>query len=118
MFTPIDRRDSRDYTLGHMYYWQTYRSNWWGYIGKRVLLILIAFILFSFIVFSLISYAGNQDIIDPWPGRNPTHFEIQEQIKVYQTSYVIQYLHWLGNFLTGNWGNSLIYRVPVKDILF
>src|SRR3954454_570954 len=29
----------------------------------------------------------------------------------------VQYLHWLGNMLTGNWGTSFVTRQPVLELL-
>jgi|WetSurMetagenome_2_1015567.scaffolds.fasta_scaffold24892_6 peptide/nickel transport system permease protein len=99
-----------------MYNVYTYKSNWWGFIGKRVLIAVLVF----FVITLLVSFAVN---------RNPSYFSLPpvtsiEQIEEYvhsqgwDTPLIIRYFRWMGDFFTGEWGNSLVHRMPVKDMLY
>jgi ABC-type dipeptide/oligopeptide/nickel transport system permease component len=31
---------------------------------------------------------------------------------------IIRYFNWLGDYFTGDWGNSFMHQMPVRDMLF
>jgi|WetSurMetagenome_2_1015567.scaffolds.fasta_scaffold582249_1 peptide/nickel transport system permease protein len=107
-----------------MYSTYTYKSNWWGFIGKRVLITVFVFIVFSFVVFGLHIYSPlspvspNGHIIN-----DPPFMQADEVLKLRQSLYmngphVVEYFRWLGNFFSGDWGMSSMHGVSVKDMLF
>jgi peptide/nickel transport system permease protein len=102
----------------------TYKSNWWGFIAKRVLIaILVCFIFTMFVYFFVVNYPFDPNAEAPYILRNlsPEFKEkIQELNQIYHFNdpYVEKYFRWLGDFFTGNWGNSFVKRVPVWDLLF
>jgi ABC-type dipeptide/oligopeptide/nickel transport system permease component len=72
----------------------TYKSNWWGFIGKRLMIAAVAFFVISFMIFIVIhldhevySYKFMGNITEP---------------------LIVQYIHWLEDFFKGNWGYSII----------
>jgi peptide/nickel transport system permease protein len=98
----------------------TYKSNWWGFIGKRVLIAMVVFLVISFIFFSISEQAIWSFIyIDATPGADWSRMynEIKKQTGL-DKPRILRYTHWLEGFLTGDWGNSWVHRVPIKDLLF
>ena len=98
----------------------TYKSNWWGFIGKRVLIAMLAFFMISFAVLFTISYPYRVIKFDP-----PQHkiFDFPQSVIIsdqlgYDDPMVTQYFRWLGGVFSGDWGNSLMHHVPVKDLVF
>jgi hypothetical protein len=105
-----------------MYNVYTYKSNWWGFIGKRVLIAVVVFFLFTFAVSLTISstmYSSpfyftvdGEQIFYPLP-LNVTVDDEHMLIYYYpdrfypDISNVQIYVHWLGDFFTGDWGYSL-----------
>jgi len=84
----------------------TYKSNWWGYIGKRVLIAVIAFVVISLVVFVPIKEAEWNESESPFLISSST---IDEQlIKEYNEPLIISYFRWMGGFFTGDLGESLL----------
>jgi ABC-type dipeptide/oligopeptide/nickel transport system permease component len=89
----------------------TYKSNWWGFIGKRVLIAVLVFFLFTFFVyFFAVNYPfypekGLRFIITEYTTQEQRAF-IQELNQKYHflDPYMVQYFYWLGDFFEGNWG--------------
>jgi hypothetical protein len=77
-----------------MYYAQAYKSNWWGFIGKRVLIVLVAFFVISFLIFMIIHL--DHEVYFYYGMGNP------------HDSYLVQYFKWLFDFFTGDWGYSIL----------
>ena len=101
-----------------------YKRNWLGYIGKRVLIAVLAFFIITFIAFSIPEIYNNFS-----PNREPHSFsilnmprtpKIQSFIDQYHLDdpYVVRYFNRLGKFFTGEWGKSLVHNIPVWDLLF
>jgi peptide/nickel transport system permease protein len=94
----------------------TYKSNWWGFIGKRVLIAVIAFFIFSFAMFYTVN--SPMQAIHSTPILSVE--EVREIIKErgLDKPKIERYFNWLESFFTGDWGNSWVHRIPVKDLLF
>jgi peptide/nickel transport system permease protein len=94
----------------------TYKSNWWRFVGKRVLIAVVAFLLFTL----LISLAVNRNppFISLTPVTSVEQIEEYVHSQGWDTPLIVRYFRWLGGFFTGEWGNSWVHRVPVKDLLF
>jgi peptide/nickel transport system permease protein len=98
----------------------TYKSNWWGFIAKRVLIALVAFFVISFAILFTISYPFHDIKFNP-----SEHIAIDPPLYIlvgvqlgYNDPYIKQYFRWLGDFFTGEWGHSYIHKVQVKDLVF
>jgi ABC-type dipeptide/oligopeptide/nickel transport system permease component len=100
----------------------TYKSSWWGFIGKHVLITMAVFVTISMVVY--VAFHGF------WGTDNAIHIlnsiatykelpEIDVLIDKYTSGEgrITQYFQWLGGFFTGDWGRSIIHEVPVKDLL-
>ena len=103
-----------------MFYTQTYKSNWWGFIGKRLLVTVIAFFVISFLIFFTIQVNLPPPLLlsDP-PGtmsKEEVVRSIQESCEY--TGLIFLYFRWVGDFFTGDWGYSIIYNTPVKGMIF
>jgi ABC-type dipeptide/oligopeptide/nickel transport system permease component len=84
----------------------TYRSNWWGYILKHVLITVIAFFIISFLIFSIINLDldGNIGLFPLNP--SPEMTELMKQLGLYD-SFITKYFKWIGRIFTGDWGESI-----------
>jgi hypothetical protein len=129
----IDNACPRDYTGGQMEAAIVYRSNIPDYIIKCVLRLILAFFILTGVIFYSTYGVGSENIIysdltrgaivdwdispevqaklEKWWEEQITEHHLNEPI-------VVQYFYWLGDIITGDWGNSLVHRVPVKDLLF
>jgi ABC-type dipeptide/oligopeptide/nickel transport system permease component len=94
----------------------TYKSNWWGYISKKVFIVVIAFFVISFSTFYILHSYEPPIMSDPPPQSEAEYEKIVEQMEqirerlgLTQPPLIIQYFHWMGDFFTGNWGESLRY---------
>jgi peptide/nickel transport system permease protein len=88
-----------------------------GYLLRRVLLGLIVIWLVSVITFSTTQLAPGGLSILMYPGLDEEAIEIlRRQLGLDQPVWV-QYLRWLGNFVTGDLGSSFINREPVLDMI-
>jgi ABC-type dipeptide/oligopeptide/nickel transport system permease component len=84
----------------------TYKSNWWGFISKRLLIAMIAFFVISVLVFFPIQIASSHN-----PFLNIENHPPISPKRVYfitERSLFSQYLYWVGGIFTGDWGNSII----------
>jgi peptide/nickel transport system permease protein len=85
----------------------TYRSNWWGFVAKRLLIAAVVFFVISLMIFYPIY---SQPLYDPLLGNeSPAAYNQFEKDYITNRSPLItKYYHWLGHFLTGKWGTSLM----------
>ena len=100
-----------------MYNAQIYRSNWWGFIGKKILIAVIALWIISFIFFTL--------TVLPFPFDRGFHSESpiitkeqhQQVIHEYHLmdNVFTRYFYWVGGIIRGDFGNSSIFRTPAKE---
>ena len=102
-----------------MFYAQAYKSNWWSYIAKRVLIIVVAFIVISLAIFlpTQAVFAGNP-VLYYWyaqgsPGWVITEEQIDEITEMLKETYylnepiVVQYFLYIRDIFTGNFPPSL-----------
>jgi peptide/nickel transport system permease protein len=103
-----------------MYYAQAYKSNWWGFVGKRVLITAIALIVISMAIFFPAQAVFTSEPVYYWChakyGNAIIDFtaeqinEVNDFLKV--TYYlddplIMQYFRFIGGILTGNFPPSL-----------
>jgi ABC-type dipeptide/oligopeptide/nickel transport system permease component len=101
----------------------TYKSNWQGYIAKRVLFTVVAFLVITLLAYVALHGVWGPDQAVHILGLIATYKELPEMTVLmdkYTSSEgrITQYFQWLGDFFTGEWGVSIIREVPVKDLLF
>jgi peptide/nickel transport system permease protein len=92
-----------------MFYAQTQRSNWWGFIGKRVFITVIAFFVLTLVIFTAIY------VLPPFapeismsPIVNFTEMKAFSHEVGLDLPLPVQYFRWLGQIFTGDWGHSWV----------
>lgn len=89
-----------------------------AYILKRLLIGLVTLLFASVIVFAVLQVVPG-DPARLMLGMNATEDAIErlrEQMGLNEPA-ITQYLMWIGNFLTGDFGRSYTYSVPVLDLV-
>ena len=88
------------------------------YIARRAIEAIPLIIIVSIILFGIIQLTG-----DPLAAYTVDSTLTGDDIARLRHYYgldqplPIQYLHWLGNVLTGNWGTSFVSNMPVADLI-
>jgi peptide/nickel transport system permease protein len=87
-------------------------------LGKRLIQIPVVLFVVSVMTFWLIQLVPGD------PGRNalgqyatPSQVEAWDVSNGLTGSVVTRYLHWLGGFLSGNWGTSFVYLEPSRELV-
>jgi peptide/nickel transport system permease protein len=87
-------------------------------LGKRLIQIPVVLFVVSVMTYWLIQLVPGD------PGRNALgQYATPSQVQAWDVSngltgsVVTRYLHWLGGFLTGNWGTSFVYLVPSRGLV-
>ena len=83
----------------------------------------IGFILLTLFLASIIIFAATQllpgDVAQVMLGKFATEqalANLREELGLNRPAYV-QYFGWLGRFVTGDWGNSMVSRQPVRPLI-
>ncbi|OEU41574.1 ABC transporter permease [Methanosarcina sp. Ant1] len=90
-----------------------------GFIGQKILRLISLLIVVCFVSFMLIQFSP----IDPvraYIGEMPVSEEHKAKLEEYwgvNTPPQEKFLNWAGDVLKGNFGTSLIYRMPVTDVI-
>lgn len=90
-----------------------------GFIGKKVLRLISLLLVVSFVSFMLVQYSP----IDPvraYLGEMSVSAEHKAKLEEYwgvNTPPKEKFLNWAGSLLKGDFGDSLIYRMPVTDVI-
>ena len=90
-----------------------------GFIGKKALRLTSLLIIVCLASFMLIQYSP----IDPvraYIGEMPVTAEHKDKLEAYwgvNTPPQEKFLNWAGDILKGDFGTSLIYRIPVIDVI-
>jgi peptide/nickel transport system permease protein len=82
----------------------TYKSNWWGFISKRILIAVIAFFVISFMIFYIIHLNPPLPMYGDWMTLENIK-DLRHKIGI-DAPLIVQYFRWIGDFFTGNWGES------------
>jgi peptide/nickel transport system permease protein len=88
------------------------------YILRRLGSILVIMFLASIIIFSITQFLPG-DVAQLVLGQFATEEAIANLREEYglNNPFYIQYLDWAVNFVQGDWGNSLVSRMPVFPML-
>ncbi|MFZ2498702.1 MAG: ABC transporter permease [Methanosarcina sp.] len=90
-----------------------------GFVGKKILRLISLLIVVCFVSFMLIQFSP----IDPvraYIGEMPVSAEHKAKLEEYwgvNTPPQERFLNWAGDALKGNFGTSLIYRMPVSNVI-
>jgi len=90
-----------------------------GFVGKKILRLISLLLIVSFVSFMLIQFSP----IDPvraYLGEMAVSAEHKAQLEEYwgvNTPPEEKFLNWAGGILKGDFGVSLIYRMPVTDVI-
>lgn len=93
------------------------------YILKKILQAIPIFLVVSIAVFILLKMAPGDPLIQYAPSGNVAELTPEARAALEKSlgldgSYTEQYLRWLSNILHGNWGQSIINRQPVLELIF
>lgn len=90
------------------------------YLARRLLHLIPVIIIISMIIFGIIEIMPG-DPVNAYLGQgSQTTPEQQQQIRKQlglDQPFYVRYFKWLGRTVTGDFGNSLKYRKPVKDVI-
>ena len=88
------------------------------YLLRRVGFILLTLFLASIIIFAATQLLPG-DVAQVMLGKFATEqalANLREELGLNRPAYV-QYFEWLGRFVTGDWGNSMVSRQPVRPLI-
>ncbi|MDQ1276100.1 MAG: peptide/nickel transport system permease protein [Euryarchaeota archaeon] len=90
-----------------------------GFIGKKLVRLISLLIIVCFVSFMLIQ-SSPIDPVRAYIGEMPVSPEHKAKLEEYWGVNVPpqeKFLNWAGDALKGNFGTSLIYRIPVTDVI-
>jgi len=95
------------------------------YYLKRVIYIVVVFIILSIIIFFLFKLTPADPVrmytADLQQTMRPAEFEkLKEEVRAFlglDQPLIVQYFKWMGRMLTGDFGQSIVYRQPVIEIV-
>jgi ABC-type dipeptide/oligopeptide/nickel transport system permease component len=88
------------------------------YILNRLLSILLTLFLISVITFAVTSILpGDVATMIMGTQSNPEALAGLRKTLGLNDPLVVQYGRWIGGMLTGDWGKSLVFKVPIADLL-
>jgi ABC-type dipeptide/oligopeptide/nickel transport system permease component len=89
-----------------------------SFLLNRILSIILTLLLISIITFAVTNILpGDVAMMIMGTQSNPEALEgLRNSLGLNDPLYV-QYLHWIGGMLSGDWGNSLIFKVPIATLL-
>ncbi len=89
------------------------------FIGKRIGYMVVTMVVVSLLVFLLLQINVDQvaiSVLGPYSTEEQRILWLEAN-GYYRPAYV-RYFEWLGNFFTGDLGESVRFRVPVSDIMW
>lgn len=89
-----------------------------SYFIRRIGFIIVTLVLASIIIFSITQFLPG-DVAQVILGQFATETAIanlREELGLNEPAHV-QYLNWAGNFIRGDWGDSLVSRMPIRPIV-
>ncbi len=89
-----------------------------SYIIRRLAVIPLVLLVVSFVTFSLGRFAPSDYVeLQAGPRAKPETIERIREDRGLNDPVYEQYVRYLGNFLTGDFGTSTKYRLPVEDVI-
>jgi peptide/nickel transport system permease protein len=87
------------------------------YVVRRILITIPLLLVGSFLVFALVQGMG--DPLDEWKlqkPRTPAEIELAYERTGYNDPFLERYVDWVGGFVTGDWGTTVIPGSGSKDV--
>ena len=89
-----------------------------SYIIRRLAIIPLILLVVSFVAFALGRYAPSDYVeLQAGPRAKPETIERIREDRGLNDPVYEQYVRYLGNFITGDFGTSTKYRLPVEDVI-
>ena len=89
-----------------------------SYLLNRTLSIILTLLLISIITFAVTNILpGDVAMMIMGTRSNPEALEGLRQSLGLNDSLIVQYGRWIAGMLSGDWGHSLIFKVPIADLL-
>ena len=89
-----------------------------SYIFNRLLSIALTLFLITIITFAVTTILpGDVATMIMGTQSNPEALAGLRKALGLNDPLVVQYGRWIGGMVTGNWGQSLIFKVPIADLL-
>lgn len=89
-----------------------------SYFLNRTLSIILTLLLISMITFAVTNILpGDVAMMIMGTQSNPEALAGLRESLGLNDPLVLQYARWIGGMVTGNWGNSLIFKVPIATLL-
>jgi ABC-type dipeptide/oligopeptide/nickel transport system permease component len=102
---PIDRISDGDYTLGQMINAFPAKSNWWSYIGKKLVWLPVIFLILSAVIFFSVN-SGDGPPMSFTPGFTKEDVMVRMNYLGLDLPVVNRYFIWLGGVLKNDLGDS------------
>ncbi|HEX5586377.1 MAG TPA: ABC transporter permease [Acidimicrobiia bacterium] len=89
-----------------------------GFVARRLLVAIPVVLVATFVVFLLVSATGDPLAdIRTQPATDPQTVRLLEEQYHLNDPVVERYVHWLGDFVQGDWGTSFSTDRPVTDMI-
>lgn len=94
-------------------------NNMGKYIGKRLINSLVILIVATICIFIMVKASGMNPVLATLQGGRMSETALQDKLEHYGLNQPVplQYLYWLKNIATGNFGESVKYKVPVESLI-
>lgn len=90
----------------------------WKTVLRRVLIMIPQIIILSIIVFTLANFMPGDPFTGSFgPDVDPTQIEAMREAAGLNDPLPVQYVNWVRNALTGDFGRSFTYRTPVTGLI-
>ncbi|MBO4591194.1 MAG: ABC transporter permease [Eubacterium sp.] len=89
------------------------------YIGRRFINSIAILIVATICIFAMVKASGMNPVLATLQGGRLSETALQDKLEHYglDKPVPLQYLYWLKNIVTGNFGESVKYKVPVKSLI-
>ncbi|HUF54576.1 MAG TPA: ABC transporter permease [Dehalococcoidia bacterium] len=88
------------------------------YIARRLLIVPVVLLIVSFVAFALGRLTPSDYVeIQAGPRAQPETIERIREQRGLNDPIPVQYVRYMGNFVTGDFGTSAQYRLPVDDVI-
>ncbi len=88
------------------------------YVLNRLLSVILTLFLITLVTFAVTNILpGDVAMMIMGTQSNPEALEGLRQSLGLNDPLLVQYAHWVGGMVTGDWGNSLIFKKPIIELL-
>ena len=89
------------------------------YIGRRFINSIVILVVATICIFAMVKASGMNPVLATLQGGRLSETALQDKLEHYglDKPVPLQYLYWLKNIVTGNFGESVKYKVPVTSLI-